>query len=111
MRSSPISQRRTRNPAALKMMPPVRIAMEMAQLRDENFVSCAQAKLIAREIGMHAGARTVHLDFSSIREIGQGFADQRFRVFTSDHPHIDLQPINCNPTILAMIGRAMRTTR
>lgn len=80
-------------------------------MRDENLVSRAQAKLIAREIEMQAGARMVHLDFSGIREIGQWFADQLFRVFASDHPHIDLHPLNCNQTILAMIVRARRTTR
>lgn len=92
-------------------MAPVRIAMEMAQLRDENLVSRAQAKLIAREIERHAGARSVHLDFSAIQEIGQGFADQLFRVFASAHPDIDLHPINCNQSIQAMIGRAIRTAR
>ncbi|WP_324779774.1 STAS-like domain-containing protein [Thiobacillus sedimenti] len=93
------------------MMAPVRIAMEMAQLRDENLASRAQAKLIAREIERYAGARSVHLDFCGITEIGQGFADQLFRVFANAHPDIDLRPINCNQSILAMIRRAIRTTR
>lgn len=59
----------------------------------------------------HTGAPTVHLDFSGIREIGEGFDDQLFKVFASSHSHIDLQPINCNQAILAMVGRAERTTR
>lgn len=93
------------------MIEPITIKMALAQSDEENLVSRAQAKLIAHEIEKFSDARTVHLDFSGIREIGQGFADQLLRVFAIGHPHIDLQPINCNPSILAMIGRVIRTTR
>ena len=37
---------------------------------------------------------TVELDFSGIDEIGQGFADELFRVFTNAHPEITLTPVN-----------------
>ena len=45
------------------------------------------------------------LDFSGIDEIGQGFADELFRVFPSQHPGTTLTPINCSPAVDAMISR------
>ena len=45
------------------------------------------------------------LDFSGIEEIGQGFADELFRVFPSQHPGTLLTPINCNDSVAKMISR------
>ena len=36
----------------------------------------------------------MELDFSGIDEIGQGFADELFRVFANAHPEITLTPVN-----------------
>lgn len=46
------------------------------------------------------------LDFSGIDEIGQGFADELFRVFPSQHPNTTLTPINCSDQVMQMIARA-----
>lgn len=92
-------------------MRPITMRLALAKFRDENLVSRAQAKLIAHEIEKDRDAQAVHQDFSGIREIGQGFADELFRVFAIGHPDIDLHPTNCNLTILAMIGGAVRTAR
>lgn len=91
------------------MSQPVTIGMKLAQSGGENLVSRAQAKRIACEIEMHRDTQTVHLDFAGIREIGQGFADQVFRVFAGQHPHIALRPINANHTIMAMIAHVRGT--
>ena len=45
------------------------------------------------------------LDFSGIDEIGQGFADELFRVFPNQHPNTTLTPINYNAQIIGMINR------
>lgn len=45
------------------------------------------------------------LDFSGIDEIGQGFADELFRVFPAQHPNTNLTPINYNAQIIGMINR------
>lgn len=45
------------------------------------------------------------LDFSGIEDIGQGFADELFRVFPTQHPNTTLTPINCNPQVESMINR------
>lgn len=45
------------------------------------------------------------LDFTGIDEIGQGFADELFRVFPSLHPDSKLIPINCSAAVERMIKR------
>ncbi|WP_018078805.1 STAS-like domain-containing protein [Thiobacillus denitrificans] len=89
----------------------ITIPMTLAQAGDENLVSRAQAKLIAREIEKLGELHTVCLDFANIPVIGQGFADELFRVFAASHSNITFQPVNCNPAILAMIARAKGTVR
>lgn len=49
--------------------------------------------------------KTVILDFKDVDEIGQGFADELFRVYQNKHPHIDLRCINTNESIDRMIRR------
>ena len=43
------------------------------------------------------------LDFEGIDEIGQGFADEIFRVFVNSHPEVELHPINCSEGTKKMI--------
>lgn len=47
----------------------------------------------------------VALDFVGIENIGQGFADQLFRVFKNNHNEVELKVINANPEVLRMIKR------
>jgi predicted transcriptional regulator len=49
----------------------------------------------------------VKLDFSGIETIGQGFADEVFRVFKNNHPHVDLIPINCSEAVDKMIKHVL----
>jgi len=64
------------------------------------FISRSQARrLMARAENFNV----VMLDFSGIDYIGQGFADEIFRVFKTNHPKIGLRPINCNEDIQQMI--------
>lgn len=49
--------------------------------------------------------QNIVLDFSGIDEIGQGFADELFRVFANQHPNTTLVPINCNTAVMKMIAR------
>lgn len=50
--------------------------------------------------------KTVILDFKDVEEIGQGFADELFRVYQANHPDTELRCINTNETIDRMIHRA-----
>jgi hypothetical protein len=47
--------------------------------------------------------REVMLDFSGVKSIGQGFADEIFRVFATAHPGVALKRINVAPGIEAVI--------
>ncbi|MEI6700416.1 MAG: DUF4325 domain-containing protein [Actinomycetota bacterium] len=67
----------------------------------DAFVSRTQAKTLAARLEMFD---QVELDFEGVREIGQGFADELFRVWQVQHPGTRLVPVNANPAILAVIG-------
>lgn len=47
--------------------------------------------------------RQVELDFVGIEFMGQGFADEIFRVFQNKYPQIQLIPLNANEAVLGMI--------
>ena len=66
-----------------------------------SFVSRTEAKAIGTRL---EGFEEIELDFARISDIGQGFADQLFRVWARDNPLSRLVPINANPVILTMIA-------
>ena len=47
--------------------------------------------------------REILLDFKGVKSIGQGFADEIFRVFKNTYPHIVISTVNLNPIIAQMI--------
>ena len=47
--------------------------------------------------------KQVELDFEGIDFMGQGFADEIFRVFQREHPEVELIPINACRSVLGMI--------
>jgi DNA-binding Lrp family transcriptional regulator len=53
--------------------------------------------------------RFVELDFKQVQNIGQGFADEVFRVFADSHPNTELRPLNASPAVHAMIRHAMHS--
>ena len=63
-------------------------------------VSRSQAKRLFRRFERF---KEVELDFSEIKDIGQAFADELFRVFAAAHPDITLIPVNANKQIQKMI--------
>lgn len=50
--------------------------------------------------------RLIELDFSGVSGIGQGFADELFRVFAGFHPEIRLEVQNANEIVARMIAHA-----
>ena len=50
----------------------------------------------------------VEFDFSGIEFMGQGFADEVFRVFQNKHPEIELIPLHANESVLGMIKHVRR---
>lgn len=50
--------------------------------------------------------QTIVLDFNKVKEIGQGFADEIFAVFSKAHPEIEIKAENASPAVEFMIKRA-----
>ena len=71
----------------------------------EVWISRSQAKKVLNGLERY---RKVILDFKGIKVIGQGFADEIFRVFRKNHPEIILEPINMAPVVALMVRRAMQ---
>lgn len=69
-----------------------------------TLVSRSQAK---RLITRFDRFKEVVLDFEGIEMIGQGFADELFRVFANEHPDVHLFWVNANEDILNMIKHVM----
>jgi hypothetical protein len=75
--------------------------IHVALFREGDFVSRTEAKLIGARL---EGFEVVELDFTGVDQIGQGFADELFRVWVSEHPASRLIPVNANPAVMAMIA-------
>ena len=76
---------------------------EMCPLGDP--VARSQARRILRRLDEF---REIIFDFRDIDFMGQGFADEVFRVFQNQHPDIMLNVINANETVLGMIRHIKR---
>lgn len=71
---------------------------------DVPFVSRSEAKRLARNLERF---REVVVDFRGVEEVGQGFADELFRVWAGDHPRTELVPVNMNRAVALIVGRAL----
>lgn len=65
-----------------------------------EYVSRSEARRLLARLDQF---REVILDFSGVRSIGQGFADEIFRVFANAHPGVALKRMNVLPGIEAVI--------
>jgi anti-sigma regulatory factor (Ser/Thr protein kinase) len=79
------------------------VPVKMAEQSPNDLISRSQAKRLLLRIDRF---RTAVLDFQSVNQIGQSFADEIFRVFARSHPSIDVQFINANEEVHNMIRRA-----
>ncbi len=52
--------------------------------------------------------KRIEFDFTGIDFMGQGFADEIFRVFQNKYPEIELLPIHANASVLGMIRHVQR---
>lgn len=82
------------------------VPMKLAQYGDEQLVSRSQAK---RLIARFDRFKVVMLDFESVTEIGQAFADELFRVYANEHRDVQLVPINFGQQIERMWLRAVNS--
>lgn len=62
-------------------------------------VSRAEARRVTARL---AQFRRAELDFAGIDEVGEGFADELWRVFPGAHPELELVPLGMAPQVEAM---------
>lgn len=68
-----------------------------------QYISRSQARRIVSGLDKF---KTITLDFKDIKMVGQGFADEIFRVWKLNHPDISVITKNANENIGFMINRA-----
>ena len=85
------------------------VPVKLLEYREANpmFVSRSQAK---RLLARFDRFKNIVLDFSDIDEIGQGFADEVFRVFAAAHPDSSITYINASPLVERMIKHVVNRT-
>ena len=76
------------------------VPIKLARYEKEQLISRSQARRILARFERFS---EVILDFQGVDMIGQGFADEIFRVFRREHPEIDLLVFNASATIQGMI--------
>lgn len=69
-----------------------------------EFVSRSEAKRLLA--GLDA-FETVTLDFRGVTIVGQGFVDEVFRVWPSEHRHVTIEPVNMGPAVQFMVERGL----
>jgi excisionase family DNA binding protein len=70
-----------------------------------EFLSRSQAKRFAAGLEEF---KHVILDFTGVDLVGQGFADELFRVWQAEHPTVRFEVAGANPGVELMIGRVAR---
>ena len=72
----------------------------------QKFISRSEARRVLLNVDKF---KTVVLDFSMVENIGQGFADEIFRVYADKNSNITILPINQNENVDFMIKRALNS--
>lgn len=72
----------------------------LVKLLQPNYVSRSEARRLVANLEKF---REIVVDFRDVRSVGQGFADEVFRVFADRNPGIVLRHENANPAVMAMI--------
>ena len=70
------------------------------KLFQKQYISRSEAKRLVHGLDKFA---EVILDFNGVKVIGQGFADEIFRVFKQEHPNIIIKTDNVSPALEPMI--------
>ena len=79
----------------------LRVSISMAG-KESEYVSRSEAKRLL--FGLEKFKRIV-LDFKKVKGIGQGFADEIFRVFKSNNSDIIIEAVNMSPAVEFMVKR------
>ena len=75
----------------------------LVKLLQKDYVSRSEAKRLLHNLDKFL---EIELDMRDVQNVGQGFADEIFRVFARNHPEVAMLPQNANPDVWRMIRRA-----
>jgi anti-sigma regulatory factor (Ser/Thr protein kinase) len=84
------------------------VPVKLLRIGGESLVSRSQAK---RLLARCRGFKEVMLDFEGVKEIGQAFADEVFRVFRNQNPSIRIVWTRANRDVEQMIKRVLGEER
>ena len=73
------------------------------KLLRRSYVSRSEARRLVASLEKF---REIELDFRDVTSVGQGFADEVFRVFASRHPEIAIGVRNASRPVAAMLQHA-----
>jgi anti-sigma regulatory factor (Ser/Thr protein kinase) len=79
------------------------IPVGLANYGADALVSRSQAKRVLARVNQF---ERVVFDFDGVETIGQGFADQIFRVYAREHPELEITCVHTTPEVESMIRRA-----
>lgn len=79
------------------------VPVRLAQYGNDKLISRSQAKRLLARIELF---KIVIFDFTNVDSIGQAFADEIFRVFSTQHPETEITIIHANSDVKQMIARA-----
>ena len=77
----------------------------LVKLLQKDYVSRSEAKRLLHNLDKFS---EIELDMCEVMNVGQGFADEIFRVFASAHPGIEIRAINTTRSVDAIIRHAKR---
>jgi DNA-binding transcriptional ArsR family regulator len=80
----------------------------LVKLLQRDYVSRSEAKRLLANLEKFS---EIMLDFRDVKSVGQGFADEIFRIFAQRHPAISISTTNANPVIDAMIRHVASSAR
>lgn len=80
------------------------VPLHLAKYEGETLMSRSQAKRLTARFEHF---QKVILDFQGVAMIGQGFADELFRVYKNNHPDVMMIPINMVEDVKMMISRIL----
>jgi len=80
------------------------MVVELSKTVEEEFMSRSQAKRVLAGLDTFSH---ILLDFKNVKIVGQGFVDEVFRVFKSQHPNIQMEHRNANEDVRFMIERSV----
>ena len=76
----------------------------LVRLFQTDYISRSEARRLLAGLEKF---KEIELDFNGVVTLGQGFADEVFRVFAKAHPEIVIHPLNLSPTLASMVRHVL----